>query len=405
MNWNALTTTIEDRLSKTQHAAHIWSYLLQLYMNIGALFFRTPKEIRLGNSIFNRTVKELFYQSNMKYRIISYQKDNDIIDRGGFIETDGQDSLLFSSLNYGGGQTTNIYAARCNDKWSRRPKYYEDGFKSDKTKSTISRDMLLGLMFGAFLRRDFRILYDLFFYGRADNWVMGEGAFTRVVFGSLEPLLAQVLLSPVFNKQRGALTKKNLRILKWSARKPVIMPKDPKGYKYHLATLHMMLRVLAKQSFTLKEAKWIISNMGDSVEQVYFLSFAGNVANSLDPRIFKESHFNILQFTLIVLDANTTKLSTEKRSKWLWEGSSQEKDNTSYGEFLWFAGVVDEISRLPFIETPVRLESQSSDNPWLQGMKTWNRSNIHTADPLIQATFKGFIDEGKSGGSTDLTKE
>jgi len=99
----------------------------------------------------------------------------------GFIYTDHCDSLLFSALN----------AVACNERidirdaegepgeWFRRPA--KDCFP-DHSKSTISRDMLLGVILYAVHFNEPDILDDLWEYGSSNNWVMGEGLLDRTLF-------------------------------------------------------------------------------------------------------------------------------------------------------------------------------------------------------------------------------
>lgn len=84
----------------------------------------------------------------------------------------GCDSLLFSSLYKIGGAQVDLRAARKADgSWQRHP----DGkcFPGE-SKSSISRDMLLGLMLATWVFKDKQTADELVAYGQENNWVMGK---------------------------------------------------------------------------------------------------------------------------------------------------------------------------------------------------------------------------------------
>lgn len=108
-------------------------------------------------------------------------------DDHGFVESDRCDSLLFSGLAAYGGHDVAITAARDNEtgRWHRTP--YHDCYRNERrdidasrrSKSTISRDMLVGAMWALYGAGDLGSLERLIDYGRRNNWVMGKGSLDR----------------------------------------------------------------------------------------------------------------------------------------------------------------------------------------------------------------------------------
>lgn len=100
-------------------------------------------------------------------------------DKHGWIETKECDALLFTGMLMATGVDVDILAARdMEGKWYRRPdkdcsKFF---FRSSLISSSISRDMLIGLMWGAWMNGRVQILRDLYDYGKEHNWKMGDGS-------------------------------------------------------------------------------------------------------------------------------------------------------------------------------------------------------------------------------------
>ena len=113
----------------------------------------------------------------LKYRVGVY-KD---LGPTGFISTEYCDSLLFSALNaVARNERIDIENAQGEPgQWFRRPS--KDCYPQN-SKSTISRDMLLGVILYAVHFNEPDLLDDLWDYGEANNWVMGEGVIDRTLF-------------------------------------------------------------------------------------------------------------------------------------------------------------------------------------------------------------------------------
>lgn len=87
-------------------------------------------------------MKQLLSKYNL-YRKLSKREQ----DRDGFIHSDKCDSILFSSLlAVGVDSLINIKAAYDGRYWYRRPLKKGECWKCGESRSTISRDMLLGVM-------------------------------------------------------------------------------------------------------------------------------------------------------------------------------------------------------------------------------------------------------------------
>lgn len=111
----------------------------------------------------------------------------------GWVHTDKCDALLWSSLlAVGRGEKIDITAARNeNNQWFRRPA--KDCLSSGGSKSTISRDMLTGLMIYALHFKDEDVVNSLWKYGSENNWVMGQGDPSRTLMSpGLVGMLADI---------------------------------------------------------------------------------------------------------------------------------------------------------------------------------------------------------------------
>lgn len=106
-------------------------------------------------------------------------------DASGFIESDHCDALLFTAL-LGSVSDTGIdmHAAEISPgKWTRRPLLNGiDTCYPENSKSSISRDMLLGLMWWAWQTKNLSVAEDLWEYGQSHSWIMGEGDISRTFF-------------------------------------------------------------------------------------------------------------------------------------------------------------------------------------------------------------------------------
>lgn len=151
-------------------------------------------------------------------------------DQDGFVLWYECDSLIFSGLYGVGGGQVNITAARdSNGMWHRRslnqPECYngQDG-------STISRDMMLGVMWYAWREKRLDIAEELFDYGQSHDWVMGQGDISRIYFTpGLQATLAEIIY------RLGGEDHYTFRNI------PQVYSQNT-GYAAHLDMLHILLR-------------------------------------------------------------------------------------------------------------------------------------------------------------------
>lgn len=151
-------------------------------------------------------------------------------DSDGFVMSEACDSLLFSGLYGAAGGVVSIDAAR-DEKgaWHRRPLALGECF-GDGSKSTISRDMFLGLLWYILEYQRLDLAEELFAYGLEHDWVMGEGDVSRIYFTpGLQATLAE-LIYKLGGKDRPAY-----RAI------PQSYPFNT-GFAAHLDVLHILLR-------------------------------------------------------------------------------------------------------------------------------------------------------------------
>lgn len=116
-----------------------------------------------------------------------------VSDERGWTNTDGCDALLFNSLRAASGVPVDVGAAEDPNrggKWYRRPADLPECFASGESRSSISRDMLLGLTWWIWTHDRVEELERLWKFGQARNWVMGDGRL-----GGVDTVLNVNLLS------------------------------------------------------------------------------------------------------------------------------------------------------------------------------------------------------------------
>jgi len=78
-------------------------------------------------------------------------------------------------VSAGGAEVEVEAAEESSGRWNRRPTSYPECWASGESRSTISRDMLLGVYWHAWTHRDLALLERLWDYGYAHAWKMGDG--------------------------------------------------------------------------------------------------------------------------------------------------------------------------------------------------------------------------------------
>ena len=105
----------------------------------------------------------------------SFHQDSD-----GWILAGDCDAALFSGLASAFAPSVALLRARDEGgKWYRRPS--KDCYPNH-SGSSISRDMLVGIMFGLYFQGDIDALDSMRRYGKANKWVMGSGSLDRTFF-------------------------------------------------------------------------------------------------------------------------------------------------------------------------------------------------------------------------------
>lgn len=147
----------------------------------------------------------------------------------GFVQDHNCDGLLWNSLAaVSGVGGINLHAAESvPGRWFRTPG--QDCYP-DRSKSSISRDMILGLSVFSLFTKNQDIPRNLLAYGEANDWVMGEGVRTRTYLSpSMRRTIADILY---FN---GGEERKLLR-------KYPLLWFNNSGYQAHLDLLQALVR-------------------------------------------------------------------------------------------------------------------------------------------------------------------
>jgi hypothetical protein len=190
-------------------------------------------------------------------------------DSSGFIHTDKCDSLLFSALlAVARDEAINLPAARgVSGQWYRRPS--QDCFALGESKSTISRDMFMGVLLYAAYFKDAALINQIWRYGSDNNWNMGQGVDTETEIGrtiwtpSLIGLAAQI---------RKTITGKTVAAIHLPGIYSTV-----EGYRSHLTMLNIVAtyRANAEISGTQVDAIKTIRNAspGNALAQALYAKF------------------------------------------------------------------------------------------------------------------------------------
>jgi hypothetical protein len=99
-----------------------------------------------------------------------------VLDPSGFVDVARCDSTTFSGLLGSSGVDVDLLAAEVGPgQWLRRPTAYPECWAAGESRSTISRDALLSVMWWAWSNSDLATLERLWAYGAAHSWRMGRG--------------------------------------------------------------------------------------------------------------------------------------------------------------------------------------------------------------------------------------
>ena len=254
-------------------------------------------------------------------------------DDHGFIESHECDSLLFTCLvGCVEGVEVNITAAMGEEgQWFRRPikdKYGKidltnECYSCKASKSTISRDMLIGLAWYTYINNRLDISEQVIQYALSHYLVMGEGPFSRT-------LMSPGLLSTFawISYRLGGPSRWWLRII------PQIESSKVTDYKAHLSVLHIMLRNKLMGNNKYKDILEYHANRNQN--NALFQYAAGKVDKA------KEILHNQSRFP-----SNRLPEARDRKGPWLWErdyGSNYEPSNKpkihSGGDYLFVSELI-----------------------------------------------------------------
>jgi hypothetical protein len=160
-------------------------------------------------------------------------------DVHGFIDSDHCDATLFSGLLGASGYVTVDLTAAMADsgQWFRRPS--QDCLATGDSKSTISRDMFLGIMWWAWRNHRLDVIEGIIQYASDNNLVMGEND------GSIDGI-NRVLMSPTMLLTLHLLRHKLGGADSVAAHTPIVWSYQESGFERHLQVLHFLIRAEAR---------------------------------------------------------------------------------------------------------------------------------------------------------------
>jgi hypothetical protein len=104
-----------------------------------------------------------------------------VLDDYGFADVAHCDSTTFSGLLAAAGVDVQMEAAEVSPgEWLRRPAEYVECFATGASRSTISRDALLSVVWWAWSARELAVLERLWEFGSKRAWKMGDGRWGGV---------------------------------------------------------------------------------------------------------------------------------------------------------------------------------------------------------------------------------
>jgi len=341
------------RLTLVSYAL-LYNTLIWVYTVFRIIAFRHQKLLKnydIDSDIASKLSQSL-YNTGLVQTYTKFYPD--VSDKDGFIMYDKCDSLLFSALAWASGRNVNIELAEDKKKkglWNRRSMKYNSCYPQ-YSRSTISRDMIIGLMIGAFVRRRFDILLDLHRYGRANYWIMGKGSVSKVHLGSnLESLLGLCLSSVKFKNQFNKLSQLEQMRIRLSTWKPITYSKDLKGYQFHLQTLVVILKMLATEECQSSDTAGLEG--GDTWHYGFANAIKMIVLDSIDTNEdLSKARFHYsdkwIKDNLRKYPKDRLPNYEDVATHWIWEGhTSTELDTTYTGcDVLFIHKILSEFARI-----------------------------------------------------------
>lgn len=170
-------------------------------------------------------------------------------DKFGFIDSDHCDSLLFTGLvGIDNKVVMNIEAAQDpNSKlWFRRP--LDRPCYPDHSKSTISRDMTLGLLYYCYFNKRADLVQELLNTIIKNKFIIGKAVDLKTTIGRC--LITPTLLSTIALLNYKLGNKSSYNIFRFI---PVSFNKNVTGFEAHLQVLHAYLRDTLNNSNNYKD--------------------------------------------------------------------------------------------------------------------------------------------------------
>jgi len=181
----------------------------------------------------------------------------DIQDENGFIDTKYCDSILHTALiGVHPDIKVNLEAAeKSPGEWLRRPLSYPECFESGESRSTISRDMLLGVMWWAVVNKDLGMLERMWDYGTSNAWFMGNNVHTVMNFNMI------TLLAKAIYKLGGS---------DYLPRRSYIYFGNCEGYVCHLSALQIALNGYIEGSIRGSHVDYLIKIADKNPNNILF---------------------------------------------------------------------------------------------------------------------------------------
>jgi hypothetical protein len=207
-------------LHKAAYVVHLIAKLTSFVPTLKSKMY--PFKVSLESSL-----KKQLEQKFEKYKELIKKHQ----DQHGFIATDRCDSLLYSSLLSCVIDNIDICAARdAEGWWHRRPLSHPQCFPFE-SKSSISRDMIVGLVWYLYHNKNLKVAEETLQLYKKHNYVMGQGDPARIVLmPGLESTLAEIIYR-LGGRDRW-ITRHQLQV--WS--------KNLTDYEVHLLILHALLQ-------------------------------------------------------------------------------------------------------------------------------------------------------------------
>ena len=231
-------------------------------------------------------------------------------DKDGFIEWSHCDSTLFSGL-LGSikGIQVNLLAARSNEgQWFRRSLKQPACFPNH-SKSTISRDMLLGVAWWAWANKRLDVIEGVIKYAFSHWFMMGDAVDFKTKWGRC--LISPSLLS-LYCRLSRALGGPNRWWITWI---PVDVGPPQKGFTAHLQVLSILLNFLATKKASAHELK-IINTLRQRDDYnalfaaTHFLMTGSSPSYQHAMKLLRNPNW---------FPKDRLPLSSDRKTSWLWQ--------------------------------------------------------------------------------------